>query len=522
MSAEEARHGLGISMMSLNTERKISHGAAGFGLGLVGGSTQLKNFKKRSVAVQPGKVKEMVEKFNGAAILEETAEVEPLRIRKGPSQEHTPTKNIESDGKTEATITEIDRPKEQDGIAGGINELPSPDEPNNGECHLNARKIRRSLRPKEDDAESVQSLTESDFDEIFAGYNITGSIITEEPEDYSAVSSSAPHKQHKLPSDSIEKNKDISGEERGPNWVPPIYEWFASQCNPPQTFRGKSANNSTTDNPSVTQEATLETNSTSLDRREWIYSTSTTPPIREAEDDDTSGLAREYSKILGPRFIIFDESLVPETEDHSSPASNAFSGLQQPQNLDSLSTSPLLSHSPSEARPSHNYTLSNTSSVYSTEEFPPYQDTDVSSTLAATLDNVQNNFPPLRHHGRHQITEFLPQRPVSPPESSRFSFNPDSDSLTLPSSLSPANEHSVRPPSAISNLSGASTIINSDSTLVDLLPFEDLFTYDAESGKKVVRGGKRLSEQRVAVDGTVWTWDGKQWVARGRSAEASS
>jgi hypothetical protein len=545
--------------MGPSPERKPSRGEANHGLGLTltEGSKKSIHFRKRSVAVKAGKVKEMVEKFNGVAIQEEPANETDVNamIKRVSSKEHTPTKNIQLYRKEEEIFNESDETNGQDDMAASINESPTEEERYKrvGEARRGDFETSTSLGPKDNDAESVQSLGDPELDEILNAYDTTQNTISKDAlnDNSIATASNSPRDQDRLATDSSGSQEDVPkpstsiNKNKYPEYSS-ISEFFDAQCTDDEPPSGIFARATTRRTASSAQESTIESYTTNLERHYFksssIYPLSAQSNHYFQEDvptPDISVLARAYSDLIGPISSLDDED--EDMSFHSS--SSASSELQLPQHLTSYhnllhlnspSTSPLLLHSPNETRSNRSHTLSNASSTYSTDNNPPSicrPDNDSSSDVSSTSNidtnhNSRNNFPPLRHHGRHQITELLSHSPNSTRESTRFPSTPCSESLppSSPSSSTTqqATDHPARPPSSISQISVSNTAISSDSTLDDSLPFTPIFVYDAESRQMDINQGQSSAGQWVTSDGTIWEWDRSRWIACGRRRERSA
>ncbi|KAE9370764.1 hypothetical protein N431DRAFT_468786 [Stipitochalara longipes BDJ] len=558
----EAGRGLGSAMVNISRERKIGQGEASLDLGLLDDSKQSKVIRKGSMAVRVGKVKEMVKKFNGAAIQEETAnenDVNTTKMKRVFSQEHTSKMNDDFGKQGQEMVKDIDEMNHQGGMAPTINELPNQDEDHSNveDLHLDAWRIKESLGSKDEDAESVQSIIDSNFDEILDCYDMTQSTIPKEALDnkYVAIPLNSLFNQAKLATDFTENKEDNSvpstpaDDESNSKFVSPILKLFASKCVPPEHISKKSTNTITDLGESPDQESTFEPCITTLERQ-YSHSNRIFPRSEAAADSfqtdvqirDVSVLAREYSDLISS-ITSLDDPIDNEDIDPSARSSSSASlGLQLSQHLtpyhnfphlDSPSTSPLLRYSPNETTPSHSYSLSNASSIYSTDGIPTsYYGRHNSTTSNASSpyenDKSCNDFPPLRHHGRHQITDLITHSPNPALESSRFSFAAGFDSISRPSYPTPPNQstnhHLVRPPSSTSQISASNTLVSttSSATLLNSPSLEDGFIYDSESGQMAIRGGQSLTGEWVAIDGTVWNWDGTRWVGRGRNLDGLS
>jgi hypothetical protein len=169
-SQDETGAGLAFSA---RTEKKRSQGEVGLVLGRKG---------SRAVRVKAGKVREMVRKFDGAAVQEEPA-----------SEINTTTKGTHMGSKRKEIEGKMNEMKAKDGMATKINRTsglrhsstkvrgtPSQDEERKKTYEgilqaYSSWEIKRASGPRDGDAASVQSLTDSEFDEIFGFKDMTQS-----------------------------------------------------------------------------------------------------------------------------------------------------------------------------------------------------------------------------------------------------------------------------------------------------------------------------------------------------------
>lgn len=434
--SQGGRRESGASAMAVRSERKGSRGDTTFGLSIAAKGTELKVGRKTSMAVRVkvGKVREMVNRFNAAALQEEPAneidatpkiarfddkvEVIESKIGEMENQDNMGAK-VDGTPSPTAAITKVDETPIQDEERKNIEENSLQEDTNT------AWEVRVTPVPKDDDSASVHSSNYSDFDEIFGSYDRTITRSTSQPLEHNTVSLQLdpPLIQETVTyttDSTLDQDKVatiIAGIQKDLNIKETLFSTVAqvdtaTQLNESQTPVQEDFNIKPLRIPSL--------------ERQYSNIVDTTTELNEAsfQDDTLSFLVGQYSDLVSPITDFDDSTAVDDNQKCLSATSSSREpslqdrishSRQHLSHLDSPSTTPILRQSPALRRsPAYSDlkgTLFPASSKYSDDNispllFPgghrskPCPPSSCYSNNATSLND--NQTPPLRFHNNTQ------------------------------------------------------------------------------------------------------------------------
>lgn len=583
-SVGDAGTGLGSGVMRRSLERKSSQDKTGAGLAFPvrpekkrsQGEVGLVLGRKRSRAVRfkAGKIKEMVKKLDGAVIQEEPAS----EINTTTKRTHIGSKRKETKGKINEMKAKDGMATEIDGASGPKHSItkvrgtPSQDEERETTCEgilqaNSAWEIKGASGPRDGDAASVQSLTDSEFDEIFGFKDMTQS--TNEFLDHNSV---ALHSNSPLAQDSVTLKTDspldqdtVAGEDSCIAEIANlVIEFLAPSPAVAGTIFPLAQINTTSELDQIPTQDELPICglrvSTVAGEDSYLAGLVTPtgeldePSFQEADFNPTfrfSTVVRQYSDLVSP-ITDLDNSIHAENNYSASPSSTASSHCQSPDPItpsrqhlayrNSPSTTPLLLRISTHI--DHKAKFSNASSSYPDDEAAPNKYQGSHSRFSNHDNNSSEDIPPPGGHANHKSNHSYASSTYShSPENNdnphllkyyyhtnqtdsgfSSSFGSDPFYISTPNATSPPT---LTPQTSFGDdFNGQETATTSTPN-----PFTPQTSFGTDGSNDAYQewewedeevededgedhGRQSLIKDYVPIDGTVWNWDGSRWAGQ--------